>query len=94
VNESISQKKETIIEKQVDTFTVLKGATYTKSFFNDENDPFLKPILDTVTVLDLQKSKKDANTIYVKFTFDKWKDTTQFISTELNYFSIGLKRIK
>lgn len=75
-------------------FTVKKGGVYTRQSFVDVNDPFNVPIIDTITVLDLQTSKKANDLIYVKWTFNNWHDTTRYLSTELKIFTLGLEEIE
>jgi hypothetical protein len=75
-------------------FTVKKGGVYKRKSFVDVNDPFNVPIIDTITVIDLQTSKHTPELIYVKWTFNNWHDTTRYLSTELSIFTINIEEIK
>lgn len=101
MNDSTTEKNQQVVNSttpessiQSTEFTVKKGAVYTRQSFVDINDPFNVPIIDTITVLDLQTSKNENDLIYVKWTFNNWHDTTRFLSTELKIFTIGLQEIK
>lgn len=89
---SVSTTPETSIQST--EFTVKKGGVYKRQSFVDVNDPFNVPIIDTITALDLQTSKKANDLIYVKWTFNNWHDTTRYLSTELKIFTIGLEEIQ
>jgi len=76
-----------------DEFTLQKGKLYVREMFSNKNDPFNKPVYDTVKVLDLQKSTSN-DQIFVKWSTSRVKDTTVYFSTELNIFLIGIKELK
>ena len=57
-NQSTNNQMTSETSIQPTEFTVKKGGVYTRQSFVDVNDPFNVPIIDTITVLDLQTSKK------------------------------------
>ena len=75
-------------------FSLKKGGVYVKKFGLNLNDPFSKPDIDTITILDLKSSYKDNNLIYVKWTFNKWKDTSRYISSEMDYMVKDIQELK
>lgn len=76
------------------TVDITKGKSYVKVFCDDEKDPFSKTTFDTITILDIKKSKFNSDLIYVKWTFNKWRDTSKFISSEYKYLESSIKKIK
>lgn len=96
VEEYSEQITNTSVETSIQPteFTVKKGGVYKRKSFVDTNDPFNVPIIDTITVIDLQTSKHTPELIYVKWTFNNWHDTTRYLSTELSIFTINLEEIK
>lgn len=72
---------------------LVKGGVYEKEFYKNSSDPFAKVEKDTIVILDLQESKRNGYT-YAKWTYQKWNDTTRFISTDVLYLSENTKRIK
>lgn len=72
---------------------IKKGEIYVKEFFNDSKDPFNKPIYDTITILEIKKSLTNPEFTYVKWTLNKWKDTTSFISSDYEYLENSIKKI-
>lgn len=98
-NKTIEQSKNDtsksiIVQNDNKEFSLKKGGVYVKQFNVDLNDPFSQSIKDTITVLDLQSSPKNSDLIYVKWTFNKWKDSTRYISTELDYLIKNIKEIR
>jgi hypothetical protein len=98
-NKTIEQSKNDtsksiIVQNDNKEFSLKKGGVYVKQFNVDLNDPFSQSITDTITVLDLQSSPKNSDLIYVKWTFNKWKDSTRYISTELDYLIKNIKELR
>lgn len=90
VQKEVSAKIDTVLTSDI---MVKKGNVYVRDFVIDINDPFGQKCSDTVTVLDLKTSTSKDNLVYVKWTFNKWNDTTKYISSELNFFTKGLRKL-
>ena len=83
----------TCVSEKQNTALLVKGGVYEKEFYKNSSDPFAKVEKDTIVILDLQESKRNGYT-YAKWTYQKWNDTTRFISTDALYLSENTKRIK
>lgn len=88
------QKNQLVDTVSVSDILIKRGKVYVRDFVIDVNDPFGQKCTDTVTVLDLKSSPSKDNLVYVKWTFNKWNDTTKYISSEINYFTKGLRELK
>lgn len=90
----VAKKIDTCIDTaKISEITVTKGEVYVRDFVNDINDPFGKKSTDTVTVIDL-KSSTTEDLVYVKWTFNRWNDTSKYISSPLDFFIKGLRKVK
>ena len=90
----VENSKPIVIKTEPHEFSLKKGGVYVKQFNLDSNDPFAVSVIDTITVLDFQSSSKNSDLIYVKWTFNKWNDSSRFISSELSYLAKNMKELK
>lgn len=94
---STEVKKNTEMSQNVNQpdgeFHLEKGRHYVREMYTNKNDPFNKPVYDTVKVLDLKKSTSN-DEIFVKWSTHRVEDSTVYFSTELNLFLTGLKELK
>ena len=76
------------------TFDLRKGGVYLKKFNFDYDDPFSKTMTDTITILDFKTSPRNPDLIYAKWTFNRWKDSTKYISSDVKFLSQDIEEIK
>lgn len=89
----VGKKIQEVVSNNPADFSVTKGGVYTKKIGANDYDPFAKITVDTLTVVDLAQSPRNSD-VYVKWRLNSWKDTNQYISTELSFFVKDLKKIR